>query len=113
MRRSSGDTFLVLLLITAAVFILAAFILPGLLYRKARPVSASACFSNLKQLDGAVKTWALEQGKGTNAVPTHADIFGTNAYLKTKLQCPDGGSYTLAPAGESSKCSIPRHNKSR
>jgi hypothetical protein len=111
MRRDAGDTFLVLLLITAAVFIVAAFTLPGLWYRKAR--SAPACLANLKQLDGAIKTWALEQGKGTNGVPVDADLFGTNAYLKAKPQCPAGGTYTLGPVGRLPTCSIPRHNKSR
>jgi hypothetical protein len=75
--RDRGDTFLVVLLITAALAILAAFTLPGLLYRKARPVSASACGANLKRLSDAIKVWALDEGKGTNDLPTDADIFGT------------------------------------
>jgi hypothetical protein len=100
-------------LITAALVILAASTLLYLKYLKSRVgPAASPCLANLKQLDGAIKTWALEQGKGSNDVPTDADLLGTNAYLKIKPQCPEGGTYTLGAAGQLPKCSIPRHNRS-
>jgi hypothetical protein len=63
-HRFAAESFLVVLLITAGVFILAAFTLPGPLYGKARPVSAAACRANLKQLGDAIKTWPLDEGKG-------------------------------------------------
>jgi hypothetical protein len=70
------------------------------------------CIANLKQIDGAKNTWALEYQKMTNDVPGEADLFGTNTnhYIKIKPMCAAGGMYTLGPVSDRPKCSIPEHN---
>jgi len=51
----------------------------------------NACIANLKQIDGAKATWALEQNKTSN--PSVTVLYGTNAYLLEKPWCPDGENY--------------------
>ena len=69
----------------------------------------SACIANLKQMDGAKATWALEHEKTTNDIPTDSDLFGSTAYLRVKLTCPAGGIYKIRTVGEKPLCSVPGH----
>jgi hypothetical protein len=71
--------------------------------------SINACIANLKQIEGAKATWAMEERKSTNAVPRDSDLFGTNAYIRAKPQCPVGGAYTLGAVDELPTCSVPTH----
>ncbi len=66
----------------------------------------NSCINNLRQLDGAKQTWALEERKTTNDVPTWDDLRG---YMKFQLVCPQGGAYTIGRVGDRPKCSIPQH----
>jgi hypothetical protein len=73
----------------------------------------NACINNLRQIDGAINEWALENGKATGAMPTMADI---KPYIKLNADgeipgCPAGGTYTLHPVGSHLQvtCSIPGH----
>ena len=70
----------------------------------------SMCPANLKQLDGAINTWALENEKTTNDIPAFSDIIGTNKYIKVMPTCADGASYTFGRVGERPRCSIADHN---
>lgn len=40
----------------------------------------NACIANMKALEGAKVTWALEHRMGTNAVPQAGDLFGPSRY---------------------------------
>jgi hypothetical protein len=77
------------------------------------PVSAAKndCINNLRLIDGAKQTWALEMGKQGTDTPAWADIQpylnrGTNAAMP---KCPSGGTYTIGTVGERPKCSIAGH----
>jgi general secretion pathway protein G len=69
---------------------------------------STACINNLRQIDGAKMQWALEKRKGTNDVPTAADI---SPYLihQEIPKCGVGGVYTLGAVAESPRCSITGH----
>jgi hypothetical protein len=73
---------------------------------------ANACLNNLRQIDGAMQQWALENKKDANAVPTAKELA---AYLKDRVvpRCPAGGTYTLNPVGSVPTCTIPGHALSR
>jgi hypothetical protein len=80
-------------------------------YRKADEKGAVApCIANLKQLDGAKNSWALEYRKTTNDTPTDSDLFGPNGYIQQKPSCPEGGIYLIGKVGESPRCTIPQHS---
>jgi hypothetical protein len=69
---------------------------------------STACINNLRQIDGAKQQWALENRKGTNDIPSAAEI---SLYLRRQEipKCPGGGVYTLGPVAESPRCSITGH----
>jgi len=71
--------------------------------------SLNACIANMKQIEGAQATWAIENRRRTNEVPNDADLFGPQAYIRVKPQCPEGGSYTCGNQGEHPHCSVPWH----
>jgi len=73
------------------------------------PHKKYACIANLKQLDGAKWTWALENHKTTNDIPTDSDLFGSTAYIRVKPTCPVGGIYRIGTVGEKLLCSVPGH----
>jgi hypothetical protein len=69
----------------------------------------AACVMNLRAIEGAKATWALENRKTTNDVPTDADLFGADRYIRDKPQCPRNGTYTLGKVGEKPTCSVRGH----
>jgi hypothetical protein len=74
---------------------------------KARANSCkNACIANLKQIEGAKATWALEYQQPPTAVPTEADIYGPNRYIRTTNVCSQGGIYRLGAVGEKPTCSL-------
>jgi competence protein ComGC len=77
---------------------------------KARSQSQrAACVMNLRAIEGATATWALEHKKTQNDTPTAADLFGPDKYMRETPVCPAGGTYTLRPPSEKPTCSIPEH----
>jgi competence protein ComGC len=75
---------------------------------KAREVAKqNACISNLRQLDGAIQMWALENKKLADSKVTLQDL---SPYLKQPLICPSGGTYRLGLVSDKPTCSIPGHS---
>jgi hypothetical protein len=74
------------------------------------------CQENLVKIDRAKEQWALENklSNGTEIPDSKAflsdpNLFGPNGYIKEKMICPSGGTYTVNPIGVNPTCSIPRH----
>ena len=65
------------------------------------------CFSNLRQIDSAEQSWAVENHKTTNDAPTWSDL--DNYLRRTNIVCPAGGTYSLGRIGDVPACSIPEH----
>jgi chromosome segregation ATPase len=70
--------------------------------------AATTCVNNLRQIDGAIQQWALENKKDARAVPNANDLA---PYLRGQAipKCPAGGNYTIRSVAESPTCSIPGH----
>jgi hypothetical protein len=84
---------------------LAAIAIPN--FNRARDmVLQNACISNLRQLDGAIQTWAVEHKQVEGAVVKLEDI---QPYLRGQVVCPRGGTYQLGTVGGKPTCSIPGH----
>ena len=94
MTRKSAFTLVEIMIVVAIIALLAAIAIPN--FVKARQASQkSACIANLKQIDGAKATWALEQKKVSTDTPVDTDLFGSTQYIRDKPECPGGGTYAL------------------
>jgi len=56
-------------------------------------LALNSCVNNLRLLDGAKQQWALEKHKGTNDVPTMADLVPYMPHVSfSQTSCPAGAS---------------------
>ncbi len=68
----------------------------------------NVCINHLRQIDAAKQTWALENNKTAEAVPTAEQLL---PFFKDETfpVCPSGGNYSINAVGELPACSIPGH----
>src|SRR6186713_1941250 len=106
--RRSAFTLVEIMIVVAIIGLLAAIAIPNFI--KAREASQkNACIANLKQIDGAKNTWALEQKKVNTDLPTDTDLFGVALYIREKPVCPGNGTYSLAVVSERPLCTVAGH----
>ena len=87
--------------------LLAAIAIPN--FVKARTTACkSACVNNLRQIDGAKESWALENKKEAGAGVTTEDERQINRYIKgeERPKCPAGGNYIYGNVDETPRCSL-------
>ena len=99
-----GFTLVEIMIVVAIIGLLAAIAIPNFVQARTK-AQTNSCVANLKQIQGAISLWALDDGKKdadavamTNLVPT---------YIKTTPYCPldtDSTGYTLTTVGANPVC---------
>ena len=107
-NRKSGFTLVEIMIVVAIIGLLAAIAIPN--FVKARAASQkSACIANLKQIEGAKATWALENKKVNTDVPSGTDLYGATLYIRTAPTCPASGTYSIGAVTTTASCSVTDH----
>ena len=101
----SAFTLVEIMIVVAIIGLLAAIAVPSYSHARER-ARLTACIANLRQIDGAMQLWALENKKDAGDPVTGADI---RPFLKHEVTCPSGGttfddSYALASVEQSPTC---------
>ena len=99
-----GFTVVEILIVVGIIGLIAGMAVPS--FFKARASAQRACcINNLRQLEAAKQSWAMEKGKRDGVKPKIKDI---TPYLHDQRMpvCPSGGNYLLQRLGRDPYCSL-------
>jgi len=105
--KKSGFTLVEIMIVVAIIGLLAAIAIPN--FVKARQTSQqNACINNLRQIDGAVQQWALENKASSGQT---VSITAVKPYIKLDRNsnipaCPAGGTYSTSTVNSNPLCSV-------
>jgi len=103
LKKRKGFTLVEIMIVVAIIGLLAAIAIPN--FVKARETAQkTACIGNLKQIQGAVQVWAIDQNKTGTDTPGTGDL--VDNYLKRWPVCPKTGA-AYSPVAVSAEVACP------
>ena len=95
--RKSGFTLVEIMIVVAIIGLLATIAIPNFVRARLK-AQQSACINNLRQIDGAKQTWALENKASQTTTPTLANVqpYLGRGTLGTAPTCPADSASTFA-----------------
>ena len=95
--HAAGFTLVEIMIVVAIIGLLATIAIPNFMRASAK-AKQTACINNLRQIEGAKSTWALESKAGPNTVPTIANIqpYLGRGTAGTAPTCPADAAQTFA-----------------
>lgn len=104
MLRKKGFTLVEIMIVVAIIGLLAAIAIPNFMGARTS-ARAQACIANLKQIQGAIQVWALDNNKADTDLVAMSDLTATGGYLKKEPICPSGtASYDLPSVSADPTC---------
>jgi prepilin-type N-terminal cleavage/methylation domain-containing protein len=102
--RRAGFTLVELMIVCFVISLIAAIAVPSFIHARNNS-RKNICISNLRQINNAKASWSGEKAVLGNALPTDADLFGPDKYVREKPVCPIDGDYTLETLDKRPTCS--------
>jgi len=110
-RGRKGYTLVEIMIVVAVLAILMSVAIPNYL-KSGRIASKNTCMSNLKQIDGAMEQWAMDNNMPAGTVPGPSQEDRIYLYIDGgKPECPSGGEYTLHAVGSGLQVTCSREDE--
>src|SRR5437867_6450780 len=97
-----GFTLVEIMIVVAIIGLLATMAIPSFV-RCRNKANQTTCVVNLRQIEGAMETWAAETRQGPDAPVQASNIL---PYLKRGVKCPAGG-HNFEDSYQISKVEVP------
>jgi prepilin-type N-terminal cleavage/methylation domain-containing protein len=96
-------TMVEMMIVTLIIAVLLSIAIPNFI-RSRESSNTQMCVANLKQIDAAKEQWAMDNRVAVGTVITGDLPSLTPSYIKSPLECPSGGGYTLGVTGTYPTC---------